>query len=365
MEIRPEGLPYIETDFRIPVGNGIDPIEFDMELRRTPLAKGKLLDKKSGEPIVNAKMFYAPYTSNEHCSKYIRYADDTTTMLGNESRYLTDENGEFEIPVIPGRGVIGAKATEGSYITSYGAQKIEALKDKQNAFRILSDHLVPSLYHSLLEINVSETSQTHEVAMEVDQGISMVVRFVDPKNKPLAGVSGGGLTSDRKWRRIKDDHATATGLEIGSIRSTHFSHQDRNLSRMTRIVPQEGQTETTIQLLPLGQMTGRIIDRQGRPIANAVIQASHQNDPDFSASLQQVRTNKDGEFEYELPVGVKYNIQVQVEGNIRTMDQVDLTEKPMRIDVGELEYDEHDKRWTKLKSKRAPKMTNIVATNKK
>ena len=364
LEIRPGKLPYMETDVVVPIGNGTDPIELDIELRRGVLAEGQLTNKK-GEPIANANLWYSPYSNNEHCAKYARYADNTKTVLGNDTRYTTNEDGKFSIPVIPGRGVIGAKTIEGSFVPAFGAKTIEAFqKDAEGDDPIsykLSDHIMHTTFQSLVEIDVPEDASPHDVAMQVDEGISMVVRFVDPDGKPLTGVRGGGLISNGGWKTIEEDHATAEGLEIDTIRAIRFLHTERELSRFARIIPDGKQKEFVLELLPYGSMTGRIVDPEGRPVVDATVQAMHQNDPAFSSSLQQVSTDAEGRFTVKLPVGVKYEIQVQVGNQFRTVEPVDMTSEPMQVTLGDLEFDEYAERWSAITPKQEREVTPLAA----
>ena len=354
--VRPSGLPYLETNLEVlPTGEASAPVEFNIELRRAVIAKGRITNKATGEPIVGAKLYYAPYVENRNVSKYHRYADGSTEMLGNDTRYYSNKNGEFQLPVIPGRGVIGAKASTFGYISGYGARAIEAFQGiKGGLSRKLSDHMVPSLFHSLQEIDVPQTVQTHDVTMQVDSGVSLIVRFIDPKGKPLTGVQGYGLTSDRNWQVIKADQPIATGLEVGGIRPAYFTNESRSLTVLTRIIPEPGQKEVTVQLLKPGVVTGRLIDTESRPITGAVLQASHRNDPDSWSSERQIKTDKDGHFEYFVPVGTKYQIIVVHDNLVLKITDALEMNKPRQVDLGELVFSDQAESYSLVKAKRDP-----------
>jgi hypothetical protein len=199
LSVRPGHLPYIENDhIPIPVGDGVDPVEFNVELRRAVTARGRITNELTGEPIM-AALYYTPFRSNEHTDKYMRYADDLTTMLGNDTRYHSDEEGNFEIPVIPGRGVVTAKVSDsGDLVSGYGKAEIDEFKNNQGGLTPgTSDHLVLPLFHCIKEIDVPEKVIEFDVAMHVRPGESLTVRFVDPDGKPLEGVAGSGHDSRR------------------------------------------------------------------------------------------------------------------------------------------------------------------------
>ncbi|MCA9037625.1 MAG: hypothetical protein KDA91_20970 [Planctomycetaceae bacterium] len=361
LTVRPSGLPYLETDLEVPsTGDNTAPVEFNIELRRAVIAKGRLTVKSTGDPIVGAKLYYAPYVENENVSKYHRYADGSIEMLGNDTRYYTNDNGEFDLPIIPGRGVIGARAPTGGYISGYGARDIEAFQSTEGGLsRKLSDHMIASSFHALQEIDVPRTVQTYDVAMEADSGVSLSVQFIDPQSKPLTNVRGYGLTSDRNWQVINTDQPVATGLEIGGIRPAHFTNESGSLTVMTRIIPEPGQEAVTIQLFRPGVITGRLVDTERAPIVGAVLQASHQNDPDSWGSEQQIRTDKDGHFEYFVPVGTKYEIRVAYENNrVRIARDLEM-DRTKKIDLGEFVLSDQEANGATVKPDRAPIVTEL------
>jgi len=363
--VRPGKLPYIEHDwFHVPRGDGMIPIELNIELRRAVLAKGRLTNKATGAPIALAEIYYAPYTKNENCEKYHRYADGSMRLMGNsDTRYHSDEDGYFAIPVIPGRGVIGATIKAGEFITGFGAEKIEAYqgKDPRELPLMLSDSLISSLSHSLKEIDVPVDSSEFDLSMYVDDGESLTVNFVDPEGAPVKGVEGTGLSSTHhKWKSIKDDHALATGLTIGAIRPMHFSNKAEKLTRFIHLIPEKGQTHFTVKLLPPSRLTGRLVDPEGRPLANAPLETRHQNDPSSIASLPQTQTDKEGRFDYLLPTGTTYKILTQKNKYFIMVNELKNPE-PKHIDLGDLILDPEAERWSKAKAKRKPVITDLVS----
>lgn len=362
---RPGKLPYIETDsLSVPPGDGLKPVEFNIELRRAVLAKGRLTNKATGAPIASAEISYTPYKKNENCENYLRYADGSMRFLGNDSRYYSDKDGYFSIPVIPGRGVIGARIKAGEYISGYGAEKIEAYhgKDPSELPSMLSDHLVPSLFHSLKEIDVPVGSSEFELSMYVDAGESLTVNFINPQGDPVKGVEGTGLSSTyHQWKSIKDDHAKATGLAVGVIRPMHFSDKAAKLTRFMRLIPEEGQTHFTITLLPPSRLTGRLIDPEGRPLANAFLDTRHQNDPSSIASLPHVQTDKQGRFDYPLPTGTSYQILTVIGDEYFIVVKELKNPEPKNIDLGDLVLDPDAEAWAISKAKREPVITDLVS----
>jgi len=342
LSIRPGELPYIEHDsWAIPLRDGLDPIEFNIELRKAVLARGQLTNRKTGEPI-QAKIYYSPFRTNDHCADYVRFADQTTMMLGNESRYQTDRNGYFYVPVIEGRGVIAAKALGGSHCTQYGVEDIPEFNDGayKDGGPVTSDHIVPSLYHSLKAVDVPTDVDEIKVDMQVDPGLSLTAKFIDPNGKPLTNVEVSGAPGYRGWVKTETDSTTISSLVVGQVRPIWATLDGPNrISRMIQLVPEEGQKEFTIQLFDRTVVTGRLIDVDGNPIANQSLAARHNNDPEFINTVHPNQTtDADGKFQYYLVVGTNYTIIGQGANYFTVAKDLDVS-KPQRIDLGDLVVD--------------------------
>ncbi|WP_417387088.1 M56 family metallopeptidase [Gimesia sp.] len=366
LAVRPGKLPYIETEsLSVPRGDGVNPVEFNFEMRRAVIARGRITDKTTGEPVAGAEFYYAPYLENENCSKYLRYADGSRRMLGNhDTRYFSNKDGYFEIPVIPGRGVIAATLKGGEFITGFGAEKIEAYqgKDSSNLPIMLSDHLVSSMFHSLKEIDVPADSSEFELSLHVDPGETMTVNFIDPQGNPVKGVQGNGFSSNSlEGDSTKDDHAQVTGLAIGKIRPMYFVDNTNKLSRFLRLVPEKGQKQFTVKLFPSSRLTGRLIDPEGRPLANSYLETRHQNDPNIGGSLSQVQTDSEGRFDYSLPTGTDFKILSIINNNYFVVMKNLENPDPKHIDLGDMVIDPDAEDWSQAKAKREPVITELIS----
>ena len=354
LSIRPGKLPYLENDsIPIPLGTGLNPVEFNVGLRRATLAKGRVTDRGTGEPVA-AELYYAPFRTNAHVEDYQRYADDLTTLLGNSTRYHTDEDGYFEIPVIPGRGVLAAKCRGSAYVTGFGKDAIAEFRDAEPGLgRTLSDYLSPASFHSLRELDVPLDTDAFEVDLEVNPGTSLTVKFVDPEGNPLQGVQGYGIRSRLQHDRFPEAQAQAAGLAVGQIRSLGVEHTQRDLALLHRLTPEPGQKDVTLKLLPRSIVRGRLIDPDGRPLEGVSLEARHRNDPDSMRSLTQVQTDAEGRFEYALTSGTQYRIIGFAEKVFTLVGELDI-HAPQRIDFGDVVVDPEAKRWADATAKGPP-----------
>ena len=97
-------------------------------------------------------------------------------------------------------------------------------------------------------------------------------------------------------------------------------------------------------------------------MADVPLETRHQNDPDFGGSLERSKTDEDGRFKIELPVGVAYSVTCQTNKIFRVVIVKDLENtEPKNIDVGEIVVDDMAKRWSTLKSKNEPVITDLTS----
>lgn len=362
LSVRPGQLPYIETHaICVPLGDGVNPIEFNIELRRAVMAKGRITDRSTGKPI-KAELYYTPFLSNDHTDKYQRFSDNVRMMLGNDTRYHSDTDGFFQIPVIPGRGVLAAKVFEGEFIAGYGKKLIEEFRDDKGGLSpATSDHIVISQYHSIKEIDAPENVNEMDVAMEVDRGESVTVHFVDPEGEPLQNVGVSGHDSRRGHAMFNDDHSEAVGLVIGEVRPMTFTHRKRGLFRLYRLIPKKGQTDVTVTLFPQSIVSGRLVDPEGRPLPDLTLEARHDNTPNSIATLAPVTTDTDGRFEYLVNVGATFTILGRTEKFVKVASGIKVA-SPQRIDLGDVTIDPDAERWADAIPKRAPIVTDLPTT---
>ncbi len=213
---------------------------------------------------------------------------------------------------------------------------------------------MPSLFHSLKAIDVPADASEFSVELAVDPGKSITLNFTDDKGAPLSGVMINGLKSESRMEQVEGTTATASGLGIGDLRPLMIRHEERQLFRMQRLEPTEGQTELTVQLLPPAIVTGRLIRSSGKPLTGLQMQVTHKIDPNMTHSLSPgQQTGADGSFEWKLPVGTAYTISAVGEKAITVARNLDVQE-PMQIDLGDLIVEESTENWVDVKPKREP-----------
>ena len=96
-----DGLPYVPSLQHVGDGREPGPIRKDFALKRGVLARGRVTDRSTGKPVM-ANLDYYILLDNPHQKDYPGYGTFHVGM------FYADENGEYQIAVIPGRGIVGA-----------------------------------------------------------------------------------------------------------------------------------------------------------------------------------------------------------------------------------------------------------------
>lgn len=342
----PGPKPYIlNTDLSIPRNESANPVELNIELKRAVLAKGQLIDRDSGLPV-KGKVYYSPFRGNPHIPNFRRYADGITSFIGNGAPYRTDENGRFTIPVIPGRGVLCAKADQGEYVGAFGQREIPELKDGaiQNGNTVTSDGMIPEHFHAMKALEVEANAHEVSVDLQVTKGRSIAIHFVDENNQPLSGVKCQGLTTNFAWNTVEGNTGSMEGVEVGQTRHFFAVHETPLTKRIGRITFTSDMIEHTIQLQRLATITGRLLDKTtGKPMPGYSVLAHFRTETGRTINPDHV-SDADGKFKIWLPVGTTYRLSAQnqsvdpFDSPGVSLGRLDIVE-PMEHDYGDLTID--------------------------
>ena len=107
----PIDRPYFVTDdIAVPASPGLEPVKFDIALRRATWASGKVTDIRTGKPVANALIDYFPMLSNERAKDYPNFDPAITGSVAVKTHHRTDKEGRFRVAVLHGRGVVTVRA---------------------------------------------------------------------------------------------------------------------------------------------------------------------------------------------------------------------------------------------------------------
>ena len=308
-------LPYPPVENgSIPVSESLKPIRHNIKLRRGVWAIGRAYDRTNGKPVPGS-VYYTPFRSNPSARNYERYRNPPTDFLANYPFGFVDDQGRFKIPVIPGRGVVCLKCSEGNYRPNLGRSEIKELAGSEMAQSMRGptyERLLSEPFHAVRAIDVTpDTRETH-VDLPVDPGQNVVLKFTDAGGSPLAGLETYGLRldplsrMDRGRSSIEGNSATLYASSPDETRTIWFKHRSSGLTKLLHFTPKVGETERTVVLEPPAVVTGRLVTPEGGPLADLRIECVF--DSNSADRLPFVKSDAEGRFREELPAGGPFQL---------------------------------------------------------
>jgi RNA polymerase sigma factor (sigma-70 family) len=340
------GRPYFAmTKSNLADTPGLEPLVVDFALERGIEITGRILNKATGKPV-GATITYHALADNP----YLKKGSDLNHGFASDGRNRTEEDGSFFTIGLPGPGYLTVLAWEDDY------RKPERPADWEKVVPYVN--LAPPLVHAWTRINPSEKdpkSMHYDIALEPAKPIPGQV--LDPEGKPLggyfaAGLTGSPLTLSYQLNLHEQSSFRVRGFDPGRPRTVLFIHPEKKLGKV--IIVRENQRDSLqVRLEPLGAVTGRILDAEGRPRVGLQVHAPiNEKQPNlvrtlflFEIGLKQhhldplARTDADGKFRLDaLMPGLKYTLLVgEEESKPGTRIVKDLTVESGKIkDFGDL-----------------------------
>ncbi len=307
---------YIPVSRRIQTRSDDDEITANFKLRTGVMIRGKIRDAVTGKPVVGPVYYYAD-AQNPNLKDYKGFEQ----MYQYESR--SDLDGNFEMPVIPGRGLLAFMAdSHGKYVRGTGAKSItirSAPSDVGGRGTLqfnTSPSLLFSTYVSLLkEINVRRGEAMPEIVLKPVPGGLITAKLYDPSGKPINSgkvlVENGGLQT-----ALYDEHQHVLQIEGHSPKVTRkiwLYHQQRGLVGFVKLDGKVAQ-KIKIKMKRAASIRGRLVDDGGAPVADAKLMGTGLMLNRVDAN---VVTDENGRFHVRgLIPGRKYTIHARSDSSV-------------------------------------------------
>jgi hypothetical protein len=305
----PLDRPYFITNgLKVAAGPGLEPVRCDVAIKKAIWITGTVADAKNRQ-VVPASVNYYPALSNEHAKAYPNF-DPNVSSIEIKSRYRVDRAGRYRVVGLPGRGVVTVRADERAYRTGVGARAIQGRLDQKRLPTY--DQIWAENFHALKEVDVPEGADETRCDLALDPGGSVTVRVLDPDGKPLTG-----LIADGRFPAGVDVGDTGiygtnimriAGLEPDETRAVVVTDADRKLGAVFKVTPKHvaDSSEIVLTLRPFATVTGRLVDKHGKPASGTVEIRLHSGDPEIfhGTSIATVATDAEGRFRSdEIPTG--------------------------------------------------------------
>jgi hypothetical protein len=306
-----DGLPYPTATFRVPAGSpALEPVKFDITLKRGFLVRGRVTDKATGMPVFGYVNSYA-FADNPHLDEFTGYRSSY------ESYAPIKDDGHYEVVALPGHGLIACRSDLGLYRGYVGADAIKGYDPKDGTFGTSPSMCNVRDYHVLAEVNLDPKAESATLNLQVDPGRTLTVTAVDPDGKPVSGTMASGLTdlfSNIEYAQ-ESPVIEIRALDPSKPRRVTVSHAARKLVGFLYLKGTESGS-ITVKLQPWGTITGRIVEDEGQPCGGLALNNTGGIYPEppadrgilqKSSSSAGIRIGRDGWFRIEgLVPGLKY-----------------------------------------------------------
>jgi RNA polymerase sigma factor (sigma-70 family) len=312
----PEGSELIARSVDSPDTDGLKPLTTDIELTRGIIVTGRVIDRATGKGVESGLRF-APLPDNTYFGKpgYDSYRRERLT-------HETDKDGRFRLAVIPGPGVLMAQAYGSG--EKIGAEPVKPYKqadftaeekkrvpvrdggDGDRSFTAAGNSLeFLGNENAVKVIDSAENAGTVTHDLFVDRGATLQVQVQDADGKPLAGAVVAGLTAS--WPityTLPTAEATVYALEPGKPRQLVAMYPQRKLAAAV-VARADDPPPKVLKLVPVGAVTGRVLDAEGQPVAGAAVDFSLPTEVarelyrHFEPNRAPVHTDADGRFRLE------------------------------------------------------------------
>ncbi|MEX0725753.1 MAG: M56 family metallopeptidase [Planctomycetaceae bacterium] len=271
----PAGTPYLPTSpdphpgFKFEGGARVRHVE--IRLPAAPLARGRIVDAETGQPLEGGSVQYIRRHDNPH--------EVPEVSTGWQNMQLTDAEGNFAITVLPGPGTLMFHAPLGSnyVLTEMGSRELYYAKPGGQR------HYA----HAFVKIDPPEPDRSNTdpaalllepMTVKLQPGGIVVANLVDSDGKPIEqAISTSRVETypfHPTWRayayarEVSGGQAIFQGLEQGVEYPAFIVDDERHLGA-TAMISLDNPTPTIV-LTPLGSAKARFIDAEGKPVKSGL-----------------------------------------------------------------------------------------------
>jgi hypothetical protein len=294
--VRNPDQPYFGNEVDIPQTAGLDPVTLDIKLKRGLWITGRVTDKVTGKPI-SAIVHYFPYVSNPFVTK------DEWRRINEQSHRVTRSDGTYRIVGLPGRAIVGVRASQMMYLPGVGASEIPGMDKKGRFPNTLGPTADANWESALKEINPPPGTESVVCDLVLDPGGKVRITLVDGAGKPVEDgdflhVEPGFAVM---WGR-RDSPFEIAGLAPKESRTYQVTQWQRKIAKVfTFDYDDKASNALTITLEPCATVRGRLLDEGGSPLKNVQVYASgiRKNRATFDLYPFGPVTDADGRFVIE------------------------------------------------------------------
>jgi beta-lactamase regulating signal transducer with metallopeptidase domain/protocatechuate 3,4-dioxygenase beta subunit len=334
--------PYFMQEFDVPQADGLAAVQFDLPLHRGVLITGHITAQGTEKAALGGRLFYVPHPDNPHMVDLPEF--NSHRLPGPQWRYEADSDGNYRIVGLPGRGYLGLWVMRDEPCPA--GQGIDQIKDlpKDEAFYKTTYMFSPrsKSVTAVRELQIGDQDEQATADFVSSSGQRVTLKLVDVQDLPLEGAKIWGLWP-RQQHHIEKRAAAqidVVGLSATEKRRVLLYDESRNLGSAVLVGKQEtGEVAITAKLQPCATVNGRLLDKEGEPLASAKVEFQIPGEYDYALGFPSGDTDKDGRFRVtNLPTGCSWDILCRAPNIVGVSIVSGLTPAPGEtIDVGEFD----------------------------
>ena len=230
----------------------------DIALPRNLYVRGKVVESGSNTPVAGASVQYVPEAKNNPHD-----ADDIVT--GWQGIQVTNEQGGFEIAVLPGPGRLIAHGPSNDYVLVESSSR-ELYRGTPGGDRVYA--------HAIRKLDLEEGANPLDVTLELEPSLMITGELVDDQGSPVDEALLISRLAIRdswlRWRFVSQSvmggRFQVAGLAPGKECPIHFLDAERQLG--ATVTAKAGAGPMRVVLKPCGKATMRFVDSDGKPVSD-------------------------------------------------------------------------------------------------
>jgi protocatechuate 3,4-dioxygenase beta subunit len=352
----PDGAAYLarktplDESIRWQAGDRVR--QADMQLPRGVLVRGTILEEGTDKPVAGASIQYEPEGANNLFGK-----DDILT--GWQGIQLSDDQGHFEIAVLPGPGRLLVHDADGKHILRETSER-EVYRGTPGGRRYYA--------HAIERIEPAAGAEPIDLTLKLHPGATLAGKIVDETGAPVDEalvISRLHIEAHSLYWR---GHLTPSlggkfelnGLDPSVEYPVYFLDAKRKLGA-THVLKADAR-DVSVVLRPCGQATARFVDSQGEPLdkfnanlymivtpgvpefSNESEQGKLAADSDFAANVDRMNHDKVGRDEKGRSIypalipGATYRLSTYKDGEPVVFKEFSV-EPGQQLDLGEFTFE--------------------------
>jgi hypothetical protein len=272
----PIGCPYPAWGQSIKWPEGQTRYDVAVEVPKGILMRGKVVEAGSGKPVAGAGVEYQLRRAQPD-SYYNKEFAFQIYWAAEYRRVLTEEDGTFQMAVVPGLGHLLVKAPSPDFVSRYVTWG-DLQYGKPGAFWYVVE--------GLARIDPQPGMDQIELTIPLHRGLTVRGSVLDPQGKPvpraaLLTPAYPRLTFTHSvpttgWSRPAiDGRFELPGCDPNQPRRVYILNAARQWGAAVDVDPVTARREPpVVRLLPCGWASARFVDQQGKPWADARVPVS-------------------------------------------------------------------------------------------